>query len=313
MTMSVGLGRIDNDPHATIMTRKALGILSTPGLLVYDDALTIDETGRIVLRVKPGGGIQYDKDGLELSPVDKALVTTTIGIDSEVDPRSEAYDRQWNARLTGLAPNYAEGSWAIGAETLCGESPTAAALGISIDDAKVNITSLTTQLRLSYDAQNFLSMTVSKTGQLEMQSVGPTSPGIDLNTGDGASTSGGIRINDGTTIESVYMSVANFELSGGGFVAVGYKLMWTQSFTIPARPDQDHVTACLGDSTIPSPDGNIVSFRVQITALNEVTIKVFTIGPFADATLPFFVLIHKLGTNVGAATSLGSPTSWAYV
>ena len=64
MTMSVGFGKIVADPEATIRTRKALGTLSTPGLLVEDKGLTIDDSGRMVLRLKDGGGLSEDETGL---------------------------------------------------------------------------------------------------------------------------------------------------------------------------------------------------------------------------------------------------------
>lgn len=64
MTLSVGLGRIINDPKATILTRKALGALSNPALLVTDKGLTIDNSGRLVLRLAPGEGLVEDSNGL---------------------------------------------------------------------------------------------------------------------------------------------------------------------------------------------------------------------------------------------------------
>ncbi len=314
MTMSVGLGKIQNDPNGSIMLRKALGALSEPGLLVYDDALTIDDTGRIVLRLKDGGGLQKDETGLSLSPVEEATSITTIGIDSEVDPRSEAYDREWNARLTGPAPNYFEGSLAVGAETLAGESTAAEALGISIEDAKVNITSITPQLRLSYDVEKYLTASVDKEGYAEISVVSPNNPGLAINTGDGVDSSGGVRINNGLTIESILMFTANFVLSGAAGIALDYKVLWTQSFTIAARPNQDHVTVCIGNGTTGVPDGNIVSYRAQITALNKVTINLLTIGPVANVTLPFFVLIHKCGTEIQSSSAVSSPaTAWVYI
>ena len=54
MALSVGLGRIVNDPDAPIRTRKALGRLATPGLLVTDEGLTINSDGRIVLKLSVG-------------------------------------------------------------------------------------------------------------------------------------------------------------------------------------------------------------------------------------------------------------------
>lgn len=308
MTMSVGLGRIVVDPNAPVLTRKALGVLSTPGLLVYDDALTIDETGRLVLRLKPNGGIEQSEDGLALSPVEKAISTTTIGIDSEVDPRSEAYDRDWNARLTGPAPNYIEGSIAVGAETFEVYSSAADEVAVTLPNAKVNITHRETQLRLSFDKQNTLDFEVNEHGTSLIRSISEDSPGIDIKTGDGINSVGGVKLNGGTTIESIALSVASFELVGGSFIALGLHVMWTQRFTITARPSLDHVTLCVGNATTVFPARNFVSFTAQITATNEVTIKVMTIGPVSDITIPFFVLIHQLGSDTSPATSLGSPT-----
>lgn len=307
MSMSVGLGKIANDPQATALTRKALGILSTPGLLVYDDALTIDDTGRIVLRVDPAGGIAVTENGLKLKIGDGSTLsvgqdgvslteTPTIGVDSEVELNAESYDREWNARFTGSAPNFFSANIAVGEETLGGESDTADAL---IEKAMVNITNRETQLRLSYDARNFTSMKMLQNGPCE----------ITVTNNSGAS---GVRLNAGTTIEAVSMTVANFELTGGSLTAFGYHVMRLQSFAIPARPGRDHVTICLGNGMVPTPTGNLVSYEAAITAENVVTIKVFTIGPIADAILPFFVLIHKFGTEVETATSLGSPTFWVY-
>lgn len=79
MTLSVGLGKIVNDPTASIRTRKALGALSTPGLLVLDKGLTINNDGRLNLRLKAGGGITEDATGLSLSflaLVKRALTAT---------------------------------------------------------------------------------------------------------------------------------------------------------------------------------------------------------------------------------------------
>lgn len=66
MTLSVGLARIIADPDASILTRKALGALSKPELLVYDDGLTIDETGRLKLKLNPDSGMSQDENGLTI-------------------------------------------------------------------------------------------------------------------------------------------------------------------------------------------------------------------------------------------------------
>ncbi|GEM_PF-2169516 len=66
MSLSVGLGKIINDPEATLRTRRALGALSTPGLLVLDTGITIDSDGRLVLRLKSTGGLTQDETGLSV-------------------------------------------------------------------------------------------------------------------------------------------------------------------------------------------------------------------------------------------------------
>jgi len=67
MSLSVGLGKIINDPEATLRTRRALGALSTPGLLVLDTGITIDSDGRLVLRLNPTGGLTQDETGLSVT------------------------------------------------------------------------------------------------------------------------------------------------------------------------------------------------------------------------------------------------------
>ncbi len=66
MTLSVGLGKIVYDPEATTRTRKALGILSTPGLLVEGNGLTINNDGRLVLRLAPDSGLIENAAGLSI-------------------------------------------------------------------------------------------------------------------------------------------------------------------------------------------------------------------------------------------------------
>lgn len=118
MTMSVGFGRIVNDPEATILTRQALGRLQTPGLLVNDQGLTIDTNGRMVLRissglsedtsglsvkVKSGGGIVSGDDGLALDDPLGDITFTNITVNQ-------------NANITGDV-NVAGGVNVIGAVT----------------------------------------------------------------------------------------------------------------------------------------------------------------------------------------------------
>lgn len=82
MTMSVGLGRIINDPKASIIVRKALGTLSTPGLLVTDTGVTIDDSGRIALKLDPDGGLTQGENGLAVGITDEngnVISGSTIG------------------------------------------------------------------------------------------------------------------------------------------------------------------------------------------------------------------------------------------
>lgn len=74
-----GLGGIVNDPYATILTRKALGRLSTGGLIVNKKGLTLDGLGRftvptdnslsqddngLAVAMKPNGGLEDSGSGL---------------------------------------------------------------------------------------------------------------------------------------------------------------------------------------------------------------------------------------------------------
>ena len=99
MTMSVGLGRIIYDPTASVLTRKALGTLSTPGLLVTDEAITIDNNGRIALKINPYSGLAQDADGLSLgagSPIGTP-VTGYVGIQINIQlPDSTTPTNAWS-------------------------------------------------------------------------------------------------------------------------------------------------------------------------------------------------------------------------
>lgn len=292
MTMSVGLARIINDPEASVLVRKALGALSTPGLLVYDTALSIDDTGRIILRLNPDGGLQQDEDGLAL-----AEEPITFGIDSEVELFSEAHDREWNARLTGSAPNFIEGSVAIGTEDLDGNAPAVVASGEALDHPKVNITHTVTQLRLSYDPSNFLSMRTAPSGFVGFFSIGTTEPGYHFISGDGteAGVSGGIRINYGTTIEQIFALRGTTSWAGGGSAGVASWVDFTFTLTgaLTVRPGQDHVSVVPADGTA-IPDWWL-SWSVRISATNEIKLRV----AYWDITLAtddrdWIFLIHKV-------------------
>lgn len=76
MTMSVGLARIINDPDASVLTRKALGALSNPVLVVTDKGVTINDDGLIALKLKPGGGLTEDATGLSAAAQSSCFTET---------------------------------------------------------------------------------------------------------------------------------------------------------------------------------------------------------------------------------------------
>ena len=181
MTLSVGLGKVINDPTASILTRKALGRLSTPGMLVTDEGLTIDNDGRMVLRLKPGGGLTEDEAGLFLTGV-----ITVDGITGGVAAGSGV----WNVYMSGTAANYFAGSVAIGTTTLT---------------AKLGVLSPTEQLRLMYDGSNYCKTTVAVTGATTIQTVG-TDANLTLVPGSGVITvTGSVAI--GTTTLTAKLGV----------------------------------------------------------------------------------------------------------
>lgn len=276
MTMSVGLGRIIVDPAASVLVRKALGALSTPGLLVYDDALTIDDTGRITLRLKEGGGLVNDSDGL--------YTEITVGIDSHVDLVSDEYDREWNARLTGTAPNFIESRLLIGSE-LENNAPGIIAAGQTLDTPMVNIWNSLTQLRLSFDADKFTSFRTTPDGELQIFAVGNTSSGsnvsnagIHLITGDGTVQSsgigyGGFRLNGGDQIELIELITLTYSTTGGGTVGT---ISWeekTFSITGATYPDAD--TSLVMSEINSSPGAtNIIGAIYGMTTDNTVFVRI---------------------------------------
>lgn len=274
MTMSVGLAKIQNDPDAPIMTRKALGALSTPGLLVHDTGLSIDNDGRIIIKLNPDGGLLQDENGVSL--IDSIInPPVKVGIDSEVDPRSEAYDREWNARLTGPAPNYIESSLAIGEEEFGGVSTA-----FSYDrmaKTKVAITSNDTQLRLRYDLENFASFRVLDNGLFQLFCVGEVSPGLYIVTGGGTvgTVEGGVTVNFGTTLKCWLAFTLTGGFGGGG--APGTVSTWEEVFTVTFP--ESGMTLLSGGANIvsvsPTSDfgGQVMSWSARIHSANKIAVK----------------------------------------
>jgi hypothetical protein len=292
MTMSVGLGRIIQDPNASILTRKALGVLSTPGLLVYDDALTIDDTGRIVLRLKDGGGLQKDETGLSLSPVEEATSITTIGIDSEVDPRSEAYDREWNARLTGPAPNYIESSLAIGEEEFGGV--TSAFPYETVEKAKVSITSKETQLRLRYDMENYVAFRVYSSGFSQLFCIGGTDPAFHVITGggDSASVQGGLMVNFGTVLRRMLSFSIVMSFPGGG--AIGAVSSFESTSLALTLPDGVSLTSGVNvafGSPTTDPGLQVMSWSARVHSSNQIAVRISYFDVLGAFSLTFHVTV----------------------
>ncbi len=274
MTMSVGLAKIQNDPDAPIMTRKALGALSTPGLLVHDTGLSIDNDGRIIIKLNPDGGLLQDENGVSL--IDSILnPPVKVGIDSEVDQRSEAYDREWNARLTGPAPNYIESSLAIGEEEFGGV--TTAFVYDMVDKAKVSITSIETHLRLRYDLENFASFRVLQNGLTQLYCNGEVDPGLYIITGGGspATVEGGMTLNYGTTLKRWLAFTLTGGFGGGG--APGVVSTWEEVFTV-SFPESD-MTLLSGGANIvsvsPTSDYGlqVMSWSARIHSANKIAVR----------------------------------------
>lgn len=297
MTMSVGLARITPDPNASVLIRKMMGALSTPGLLVYDTGLSIDDTGRIIVKLNPDGGIVQDENGLALAPVQ-----VKIGIDSEVQLDSKSYDRDWNARLTGSAPNFIEGSVAIGSEELAGISDAFTAANTSVEPAKVNITATTTQLRLSYDNRNFVGTRVWPSGYTESFCLG-TRPGYHFVTGDEWITpgswprNGGFRINGGSEIQRIRDVTGNLAYPGGTG-AIGAISYYEQSFVTDAileiDPNLDHVTVSPMDA-IPA---NVLGWSARISAANTLSVRVAYFDEMFPHNVRWRFLVHQLTAGI---------------
>lgn len=290
MTMSVGLAKIQNDPEGSVMVRKALGALSTPGLLVHDTGLSIDSDGRIIIRLNPNGGLIQDEDGLSLA--------IAVGIESHVDLVSAEYDRDWNARLTGTAPNFFEGSVAIGTEDLDGIAPAIVAEGSSLDHPKVNITHTLTQLRLSHDPSNFMSMRVTAEGRAEFFSIGEGLTGFAFLSGDGTlpGIRGGFNLNGGTTIEQIFCFTGTVSWGGGGTIG---SISWaefnfdttTLSPPYTVRPTRDFVSVCVYTASIPSV---FLSWSAYVNAHNIVTVRVAWFDVWPAQTIIWLFKVTKL-------------------
>lgn len=290
MTMSVGLGRIANDPNATPMTRRALGILSTPGLLVTDTSITINDSGQIAIKLKPDGGLKESDDGL--------YVEIRVGLDSNVDASTDPNARQWNIQATGTAPNFIQSTLFVGVRGLTARSAALEALGYSVEPAQVVIQSNGTQLRLHWDERSFYSTRVLNGGGVEHWSVGADT-GFHFIAGDGTGpadanlgNTSGVMINYGSMITQVFKIKTQIVFAGGG--AAGF-VSWQEFLTsfplYTARNDRDHVTVVpLNGTAIP---GEWISWNAYITASGQLALRLTWLGVAPADTRDWAFVVTK--------------------
>jgi len=281
MSMSVGLAKIQNDPKATPLTRKALGALSTPHLLVDNQGISIDDEGRLFIRVKPDGGILLnDETGLHLKQ--------TFGVDSHVNVDDDATgNRDWNMQITGTAPNYIEDDVYIGADDLNAELAEFNAAGITVDPAKVQVYAQNTQLRLFYDKTSWLSVRASRGGYTEFYSAGPDESqcGFNFVTTSGSSILGdhvtgddaGIRINNGAEITQVITVKVLINFAGGGGAGAISWADYIITFSpYTCRDDRDTVYACIMDGVPPSAEW--IAWMPYIDGLGRIHLRINWVG-----------------------------------
>ena len=296
MTMSVGLAKIITDPTAGVLTRKALGALSTPGLLVHDTGLSIDGDGRIIIKLAPDGGLLQDATGLYLE--------VTVGIDSHVDLNSADHDRDWNARLTGNAPNYIAGAVGIGTEALDAGRPLTSfdysvgeVAGVDDTTVKLNIIYATgAQLRVGTDEDNFLAIRTFTEGFTRIYAVGTREPVVHLICGDGTQTgvSGGLQINYGTIIEQVLVLTGTWSFPGGGVLGA---TSWAEVTFVPTSLpsqfsfylDKDYVTV----NTI-NVGAEWIGYTARISTTNTITIRVSWFDVTAAGTTTWRMMVHRV-------------------
>ncbi len=296
MSMSVGLAKIQNDPSATPLTRKALGALSTPHLLVDNQGISVDDEGRLFVRVKPDGGILLnDETGLYLEE--------TFGVDSFVNVNDEdTGNREWNMRITGTAPNYIEDDIYIGANNLRAELAELTAIGSRVDDAKVQIYAQNTQLRLFNDKTSWLSVKTWPGGYTEFYSAGPVESNCGFNfittsgnsiigdhvTGDDA----GIRINNGEEITQILSVRVLINFAGGGGAGTISYIEYVTSFSpTTCRDDRDTIyVSRLDGIAIPAEH---LSYIAMIDFLGRLVLRITWIGVTAAENVYYKFVIVK--------------------
>lgn len=300
--MSVGLGRIINDPQASILVRKALGALSTPALLVTNEGVTIDTSGRIAIKLNPNGKLAQDADGLRLvedangTNKGRAIDNDWIGVDVRMEiPELTVIDTAWNyfsgdatlgfvstianqygfyagpmtkggTRTAAFAGDVAAGlgRWNVYmAGTASNHFKGSVAIGTEAVAAKLHIVDTAEQLRVAYDANNYASVTVDNTGNVTLSPVAPTTPLVAPDINFNTVNPGGVRFNGGYPV---------YKIMAGGVVAITLPsvaaLAWIEFPVVGALP---------GDLCFVSPFGlpneNVISWSGVVTAPDTVRIR----------------------------------------
>ncbi len=212
MTMSVGLGTIGKDPTVSILIRQALAILSTPGLLVTDQGLTIDDDGRMALRVKPSAGLTEDATGLSVVLKPSAgLAVDATGLSVVLKPSAGLA-----ATATGLSVLLKSGgNISVDATGLSVAGPTA---GYSPPWTRFLTATATFTLYFSEPAYDY-TLTVTGAAVGDCVIVSPTStPHIDLGSWSGlVSAANTVRIRTRIASSSAGNESRTFRVTVIGF------------------------------------------------------------------------------------------------
>lgn len=280
MTLSVGFGRIVNDPDAPIRTRQALGRLATPGLLVTDQGLTIDTNGRMVLRlssgltestsglsvkVKSGGGIVSDDDGLALDdPLGDITVTNLMVNQNANITGSAAVAGNLTADTATVGPNQLT---ALGLITGNIQANNVVSLG-NLNSATQIVTGVSQIGSLNCSGNGFIGGNLTVTGTISGGASGDITP-----------TS--IRINFGTKITKMISVFVTLFINPVG-----------------SGSQDDYISfsgASIGDIAMCSPlevlPVGILSWSAMVSNTNQVLIRTSRGLTSGSATVTFRVVV----------------------
>lgn len=206
MALSVGFGRITNDPEAPIRTRKALGRLATPGLLVTDKGLTIDTNGRMVLRLNdglyedsnglsvklaPDGGLTATEDGLALS--DSGGSDTEFG-DITVDSITVLGSATINVNANVAGNVNVDGIITGASANIVGNVNSVGVISTSVNTGTIICDTITS------DTGTFDTLVVAVFNPDSLDVVGHATVGGDLTITGNVATAGNVFFNANATV-----------------------------------------------------------------------------------------------------------------